>query len=155
MEVPRPSARYWRWKSVIVVSLYFGGLSSDNSSFMGPYSFEFGKESVEKKLATEILGPSFFASTLCATLMNLSFVINCNPKQHPIKTPSKLFRRHRPHVGCNFVLLNGYMLLKMPKSSNLHMHHECKCEHSLVIIDTYVRLKQEIQGSNLPASKCC
>lgn len=85
-EVPSPLERYSLSTSLIVVSLYFAGFSSDNNSFRGPYIFVLGNPSVEKKLATEILGPSFFANTLCATLTNLSFVINCkfpdNPNQY-------------------------------------------------------------------------
>jgi len=41
-----------------VVSLYLGGLFSDNSSFIGPYSFDDGLRPVEKKHATDILGPT-------------------------------------------------------------------------------------------------
>ena len=69
----------WNWvlNSPIVVSLYIAGVSSDTNSFIGPYTFEVDKVGGEKNPATDTLGPSLFARTLCLTLLNLSFVISC------------------------------------------------------------------------------
>ena len=52
-----------------------GGLLSDRNSFIGP-SFRAGLG--WRKHAAEILGPIRPASTLCSTLLNLSFVISYN-----------------------------------------------------------------------------
>ena len=66
-----------------MVSLYFGGFSSDRSSLMGPYTLELGEVKVcTKKQATEMRGSSPpFAKILCSMLTNLSFEISCKKKK--------------------------------------------------------------------------
>ncbi|KAL0548151.1 hypothetical protein IC582_012596 [Cucumis melo] len=46
---------------------------------------------LEKNPATDTLGPSFFATTLCLTLLNLSFVVSC------IRSP--MFTTKAPSTG--------------------------------------------------------
>lgn len=64
--------------SVIEQSLYLGGLSSERSSLMGPYTRGFAFLNVVKKHGTETrASEDSFAITLCSALMNLSLVMNC------------------------------------------------------------------------------
>ena len=59
--------------------LYVGGFSSDSNSLIGPYSLVVFSTGIIflKKHGTEILGPTFFASTLCSELLKLPLDTNC------------------------------------------------------------------------------
>ena len=58
-----------------------GGLLSDRNSFIGPYALNCCVALGYEKQATETLGPIRLASTLCCTLLNLSFVISYKKRE--------------------------------------------------------------------------
>lgn len=65
-EAPMPFAKRCAKYSFKGASLYIGGLSSDKSSLIGPMIFDIASGVFDLKIdATEILGPIWFAKTLC------------------------------------------------------------------------------------------
>lgn len=115
----RPLVYRYETISSPITSLYIGGFSSDNSSLIGPYSFELLLFSIciLKKHAMDILGPTSLANTLWYTLLNLPFVINCkNPKQNI--TIQNYEKKHLKDVRYIFFL--NVVLTCLHKVSNVH-----------------------------------